>query len=45
MVKCDSRNAYQKGMSLKDIELCAQNMIIIISSLVNIIDGTYMIIH
>jgi hypothetical protein len=44
MVKCDSKNTYQKDVCLEEIELCAQNMITSLSSVVNIIGGTYMTI-
>lgn len=45
MVRRDPRNGYQKDIYFKEIELRGQNMITILGSLVNILDGTYMIIH
>ena len=39
VVKCGSKNGYQKDMSLKDIELFAQNLLIILGSIFNIIGG------
>ena len=39
VVKCGSKNGYQKDMSLKDIELYAQNLLIILGSIFNIIEG------
>lgn len=36
------RTGYSKGMSIKEIGLHAQTIIIILSSKVNIIGGTYM---
>ena len=35
--RCGSKNGYQKDMCLEDIGLCAQNMITMIGSIVNII--------
>ena len=34
-----SKNAYQKDMCFEEIEVHAQNRIIILSSIVNVIDG------
>ena len=42
MVRCGSKYGYQKDTCLKDIGLRAQNMINILGSIVNIIEGTYM---
>jgi len=39
VVKYGSKNGYQKDMSLKDIELCAQNLLIILCSIFNRIEG------
>ena len=36
---CASKNGYQKDMSLKEIGSCAQNMIGILNSTVNIVEG------
>jgi hypothetical protein len=36
VVRCGSKNKYQKNMCLKEIGLRAQNMLLIISSRVNI---------
>ena len=44
VVRCDSKNGFQKDMSLKEIGLGAQNTITILESIVNIIVGTYMTI-
>jgi hypothetical protein len=38
LVWCGSKNGYQKGMCLKEIGLCVQKMITIVSSLVNTIE-------
>jgi hypothetical protein len=39
-------NTYQKNMCLKEVELRhAQNMLTILGSTINIVEGTYMIIH
>ena len=40
MVRCGSNNGYQKDAYLKEIELCAQHMIIILGFIVNIM-GEY----
>ena len=40
--RCGSWNGYQKGMCLKEIGLHAQNMLTILSLIVNIIDGIHM---
>ena len=39
VVKCDFKNRYQKDMWAKEFGLCAQNVIIILGSIVNIIGG------
>ena len=44
MVRRDSKNGYQKDMYSKEIGLHAQNMITIISSIVNLTEETYMTI-
>ena len=44
VVRCGSKNGFQKDMSLKEIGLGAQNTITILESIVNIIVGTYMTI-
>ena len=44
VVWCDFKNNYQKDMCSKKIGLYAQNMITILGSIVNINEGTYMII-
>ena len=43
--KCGSWNGYQKGMCLKEIGLHAQNMLTILSLIVNIIDGIHIYDH
>ena len=45
LVRCESKNRHQKGiMYLKEIALNAQNLLTILGSVVNIIEGggTYM---
>ena len=44
MVRCGLKNIYQKDMCLKEIGLHAQNIVIILGSIVNIIEGTYVTI-
>ena len=44
VVRCGSKNGYQKDMCLKEIGLHAQNMIIILDSIVNVIGETFMTI-
>ena len=44
LVRCSSKNGYQKDMCLKGIGLCAQNMITILGPIVNILGGTYVTI-
>ena len=39
LVRCDSKNGYQKNMYSKEIELCAQNRTTILDSIVNIMGG------
>ena len=39
VVRCDSKDRGHKGMCLKEIELCAQNTITILSSIFDIIGG------
>ena len=39
VVKCGSKNGFQKDMCLKEIELRAQNMLPVLESVVNIIEG------
>ena len=41
MVRCGSMNGYQKDTCLKEIELCAQDMLSILGLIVNINGGTY----
>ena len=41
VVRCGSMNGYQKDTCLKEIELCAQNMLSILGLIVNINGGTY----
>ena len=41
-VWCGSENGYKKDTCSKGIGQCAQNMAIILGSIVNIIGGTYM---
>ena len=36
-VRCASKSVYHKDMCLKDIRLCAQNMITVIDFIINII--------
>ena len=43
VITCGSKN--QKDICLKEIGLHAQNMRIILGSILNITEGTYMIIH
>ena len=42
VVRCGSKNWQQKDMWLKEIELCAQNMLTILSLIVNMIGRTCM---
>ena len=42
---CGSKNEHLIDKCLKEIELCAQNLLSVLSSIVNIIGGTYMIIY
>ena len=42
MVRCRSKNGHQKDMCLVEVELRAQNMLIILVSIINIIAETYM---
>ena len=44
MVRCDSKNMYEKGMCSKETRLYAQYMITILGFIVNLIGGTYMAI-
>ena len=39
MVRCGFKNGYQKGMCLKEIGVHAQNIVFILGSIVNIIEG------
>ena len=39
VVRCDFENGFQKDICLKEIGLCAQNMLTFLGSIVNIIDG------
>jgi hypothetical protein len=41
VVRCRSKNKYQKDMCLKEARLCAQILLAILGSIVNIIGGTY----
>ena len=42
VVGCGSKNKHRKDiMCLKEMALCAQNMLTILGSIVNIIGGTY----
>ena len=45
MVGCESKNRYQKDMCWKEFGLHAQSLSTILDTIVNIIEGTYMIIH
>jgi hypothetical protein len=45
VVKCGSKNIHQKAMCFKEIGLRAKNMITILGSIVNTIEGTYLTIH
>ena len=45
MVECESKNGHLKDMCWKEIELHAQNLLAILDIIVNIIDGTCMIIY
>ena len=40
----DSNNGYQKDTHFKEIERCAQKMVIILGSIVNIVGKVYMTI-
>ena len=40
MVACGSKNKHQKDMGCKDIGLCAQSLLTISDTIVNIIGGT-----
>lgn len=42
IVRCGSKNGYQKDMCLKVIGLCAHNILTILGSIVYMIGGTYM---
>ena len=44
MVRCDSKNKYQKSVCLKEIGLHAQNMITFLNLTINLIGGTYVTI-
>ena len=39
VVRCDPKTKYQNDMCIKETRLCAQNMITILGSIVNIIWG------
>ena len=39
MVRCGFKNGYEKEMYLKEIGICAQNMIIILDLTINISGG------
>ena len=39
MATCEPKNGYQKGMWLKEIGLCAQNLLSILDSTININEG------
>lgn len=39
MVGCECKNEHQKDICWKDIDLCAQNMLTILDTMVNIIGG------
>ena len=41
MVWSGSKNEYQEDVCLKEIRLCAPNMITILGSMVNVTRGTY----
>jgi hypothetical protein len=43
-VRCGSRNRHQKDMCLKEIRLRAQNLLIFLGSVVNMIEGSCMTI-
>ena len=43
--RMDTKRKRKKGMCLKEIGLRAQNLITILSSIVNMIGGTYMITY
>ena len=43
MTLCGSKNRYQKDVCSNEIGVCAQDMIITLSSIVNIIRGTCMV--
>ena len=45
MVRCGSKNGYLKVMWLKEIGLCAQDVITILGSIINKIERTYMTIQ
>jgi len=40
VVRCESKNSHQKNMCLKEIRLHAQNMLIILGSIINMIGRT-----
>ena len=42
VVRCGSKNQYQKGTCLEEIGLCAQSMLTILVSIVDMIGGTCM---
>ena len=44
MVRCGFENRYQKDMCLEEIGLHAQNIVVILGSIVNMIEGTYLTI-
>ena len=44
LVRCGSKYGHQNNICSKDIGLCAQNLLTILGSFVNIIGGTYMIV-
>ena len=41
VVRRESKNGHQKDMCLKEIELCVQNMLTIIGSIIDMIGGLY----
>ena len=41
VVRCEYKNNYQKHMCLKEVGLCAQILLAILGSIVNIIGGAY----
>ena len=45
VVKCGSKKKHQKTMCFKEIGLRAKNVITILGSIVNTIEGTYLTIH